>query len=439
MRNVLAAVVVGLALGCGGEAAQEAPAGNVDAMGNPVDGTTGGGTTTGDPSGSTGDPTGGGAAGGDPAVNPTPTAGSEGGGATTPIASSCALCPECDANCLYPDIRGTGSCADLDTGFPGDEACLPVPEPGDGIQIHVGPADYANPGDYVFGMGESSQCKDFVTPNAEDVFYQGWVISARTGTHHVIDTCFSTPVNPAGGFGACRNLGIGSSDPGSFGIPGASKPYMPRAPVAPENAGLGARLPASSQCQADMHYFNFAPGTTLLRELWLNLYTKPADQITAEAAGIRGMGGFSWNLAPIPTGTDKVYKYAFPPAAPTTDDARIVMLLGHYHAHGERFTAFLNGEKVFEMFDYNEPLIFYYNSVTQNPAFAPDLKQGGASSGMLPIRAGDVLSWECHIINDSTVALRYVNEVETGEMCNLWGSTVGVKFDWVEPIWGTGQ
>ena len=91
------------------------------------------------------------------------------------------------------------------------------------------------------------------------------------------------------------------------------------------------------------------------------------------------------------------------------------------------------------MFDYTEPLIFYYNSVTQNPTFAPELTQGGASSGMLPIAAGDVLSWECHIMNNSNVALRYVNEVQTGEMCNLWGSSVGVKFDWVEPIFGTGQ
>jgi hypothetical protein len=181
-----------------------------------------------------------------------------------------------------------------------------------------------------------------------------------------------------------------------------------------------------------MHYFNFTQAP-VLREFWMNLYTKPADQIKQEASGIRGMGGTSWLLLPISPGTDRVYKYQFPPAAPSAPDARIIMLLGHYHAHGERFTAFLNGMKVFEMFDYQEPLMFPYNSVTQNPAFAPDQKQGGATSGMMAINAGDVLSWECHIINDGGVGLTYSNMVESGEMCNLWGSSVGVKFDAVLP------
>jgi hypothetical protein len=49
---------------------------------------------------------------------------------------------------------------------------------------------------------------------------------------------------------------------------------------------------------------------------------------------------------------------------------------------------------------------------------------------MLDVHDGDVLSWECHVVNDSNVGLKYVNEVKTGEMCNLWGASLGIdKFD----------
>jgi hypothetical protein len=419
---------------CGGDsgggsgAANPTPVAGAGVVAPGGGGTTG--TVGGTPGAGAGGTTGGGGAG-TSGVLPPPTAGAAGTTAMVPT-GPCASCPECDANCQYPDIRGTGSCMGLNSGFPGDEACLPAPDPSEGIQIHVGPADYGSPGDYVFPAGmESSLCKDFVTPNTADVFYQGWIVSARTGTHHIIDTCYTTAVNPAGGFGPCRDPGIGNV-PGSFRIPGASKPYMPRGPVAPENADLGSKIPAMAQCQADMHYFNFS-SAPVLREFWMNLYTKPPEEIKQEAAGIRGMGGTSWLLLPIAPGTDKVYKYQFPPAAPTGMNPRIISLLGHYHAHGERFTAYINGMKVFEMFDYNEPLIFHYNSVTMNPDFAPEMKQGGATSGMIPIKAGDVLSWECHIINDGAVGLTYSNEVMNGEMCNLWGSSVDVKFDAVLP------
>jgi len=45
----------------------------------------------------------------------------------------------------------------------------------------------------------------------------------------------------------------------------------------------------------------------------------------------------------------------------------------------------------------------------------------------LPVSDGDILQWECHIINDGNVPLTYTNEVKTGEMCNAWGFTVGTQ------------
>ena len=39
-----------------------------------------------------------------------------------------------------------------------------------------------------------------------------------------------------------------------------------------------------------------------------------------------------------------------------------------------------------------------------NPMFSDNA--GGATSGVLNVKAGDSLDWECHIVNDSDVALR---------------------------------
>ena len=169
-----------------------------------------------------------------------------------------------------------------------------------------------------------------------------------------------------------------------------------------------------------MHYFNFTQ-EDILREFWMNIYYVPKEQVQDEARQIRGMGGVGWSITP---GTDHVYQYS----APISQAGRIIQLLGHYHAHGKRFTAWVkraSGErlKVFEMYDYLDPQIFNYNSITENPDFSE--AAAGATSGILDVAAGDTLQWECHIINDSQVTLSYTNEVKTGEMCNLWGASVG--------------
>jgi hypothetical protein len=137
------------------------------------------------------------------------------------------------------------------------------------------------------------------------------------------------------------------------------------------------------------------------------------------------MGGITWSFLPIQPETRMVYQYQ----CAIDTDGRIISLLGHYHAHGKRFTAFLNDTKVFEMYDYNDPQIFQYDSITTNPMFSATA--AGAVSGQLMVKAGDILKWECDIDNTSAntaappAALRYVNEVKTGEMCNLWGESLG--------------
>ena len=323
------------------------------------------------------------------------------------------------------DVRGN---CDLHTNFADDHACIPAPAPDQGIQIHIGPSNYDDPAEvakFIMHPGqESSECFTFRTPNAENQVYQTESLSGRAGTHHIITSVYSGDL-PTGSFGPCG--GTGDAKAMQIGsLPGASKAYMPRSKVAPEYAQVGRKVDAHSLAQADMHYFNFTD-KDVLREVWINLYFPPkGTQITTYSDQIRGFGGLSWFNEPIPPGTDQVYKYE----CPIKGNGSIMNLLGHYHAHGKRFTAAIKratglSEKVFEMYNYLDPATFDYNSVTMNPAFTD--VAAGAVSGILNVQEGDILQWECHIINDSNAALSYTNEVKTGEMCNIWGYSIGIQ------------
>jgi hypothetical protein len=122
----------------------------------------------------------------------------------------------------------------------------------------------------------------------------------------------------------------------------------------------------------------------------------------------------------------------FPYSCPITADGRILTMLGHTHAHTVRFTAWLNRggaseRKIFETYDYLEPKVYAFNTVEVNPPFSDAAP--GAHSGMLEVKNGDTLDWECHVINDSQATLRYTNHVNTGEMCNIWGESLGPLID----------
>jgi hypothetical protein len=323
------------------------------------------------------------------------------------------------------DIRGH---CKIETEYADDHACLPAPKSDQGFQIHVGPSNYDDPEEvakFIMKPGEeSSECYTLRLPNTETLTYQTFVLSGRAGTHHIINTLYSGDL-PTDTWGGCRDA-RGNDNVKQIGaLPGASKAYMPRGVVAPEYEHVGRTLEPDSILSADMHYFNFTD-KDIIREFWINLYYAPPDTVTQLADGIRGFGGLSWNREPIEPGTDNVYRYE----CPIKGNGSIMSLLGHYHAHGKRFTAALkrsNGQidKVFEMYDYLEPATFEYNTLTDNPEFTTSTS--GAVSGPLAVSDGDVLQWECHIINDGDVGLRYINEVQNGEMCNVWGYSVGTE------------
>jgi len=68
---------------------------------------------------------------------------------------------------------------------------------------------------------------------------------------------------------------------------------------------------------------------------------------------------------------------------------------------------------------------FEYDSITTNPAPNPSAKTDGATSGILSLVAGDKLKLECDVNNTTDNTLTFKNELYTGEMCILFGSSVG--------------
>src|SRR5262249_18050847 len=117
--------------------------------------------------------------------------------ATPPAADPSKANPADDPSADYPDLRG--KCG-INSGYPGDEACLTPPSAEEGMQLHVGPKDYKDTADvaqYILQPGEeTSLCWTFHTPNAESIYYQSSVLSGRAGTHHIINTMFDEAAYP---------------------------------------------------------------------------------------------------------------------------------------------------------------------------------------------------------------------------------------------------
>lgn len=329
------------------------------------------------------------------------------------------------------DPRGT--CGDLHSNFPDDRACIAAPSPDIGYQVHVGPANYDDPDEvakFVIKPGEEkSECYALRTTNEAEIVYQTSALSARSGTHHIVNTIWSGDM-PTGVFdGEICGSNVDPLDANApkqvASAPGASKPYMERRSVAPEFADVARKLPAKALMLSSMHFYNFTD-KDILREYWLNFYYPPKEaEIKRTTEDIAAVGGLGWILNPIPAGADMVYKFECPIAG----NGWIYNLNGHFHLHGRHFAAAIKrkgsgmSEKIYEMYDPHEPALFEYNSITTNPMFSDALP--GALSGVLPVSDGDVLQWECHVVNDSSRALGYANEVDTAEMCNVYGLAVG--------------
>jgi hypothetical protein len=110
-----------------------------------------------------------------------------------------------------------------------------------------------------------------------------------------------------------------------------------------------------------------------------------------------------------------------------------VTLFGHAHTHNTRFAVWHDkadgsSELVYDSYEGAEAPTYTYNTVVQNPVADPEARLTGGKSGLLTLAPGEQLRYSCDIDNTTDFTFYGRNEVNTDEMCNLFGSVQGLGF-----------
>ena len=385
-----------------------------------------------------------------PATTPDPgTASGDASDPATPFASLPAKCKGFEVKGLkyspggdvlpntcapYDNFRNNPyaiRCVDADesfsSGFQGDDYCILPPDPMNGTQVHLGPPSYSDvPDRFVMQPGEEITDWYYTkAPNTESHYFFRVNLRMRAGSHHMINSMLDADhaegfASSGAGFGAAGGGG------GSRSFPGSQRPDADRPSgtldVPPENAGLGDELKANQQFSLNLHHFNLSDKPTL-REVWINVWYKPEAEVQQKIAGIAMFG------SPLDVAIQPGQKANLHYMCDVTGNTRIITMNGHRHSHTTRFGVWMmrDGQNIplYESFYYNDMPTFQYDSISKNPV--PDMatQTDGAFTGVLEVKPGDQIHFECDINNDSQQTLRFANEVETGEMCILFGSRVG--------------
>jgi hypothetical protein len=341
--------------------------------------------------------------------SPTPGAGSGTGPKSTAASSA-------GASETTPSTNAEG--CPVNSGYVGDDMCLPAPPPEQGFQLHYGTTDYASATarePYVLQPNdETVDCYYLKTPNTTDVYVGGYQFSMRPGSHHLLVNVNSTA--QPDGFATC-----GANDQSSGILGGTMTPTVDeRSDPAPENAGLAVKLPANSQAVMNFHVIN-TTGEPILREAWMNYYYMDPQDVKGYRGNVFLVGGVGFQITP---GTHKTYTYSCSPDRPT----RILSLAAHMHAHATRMSAWkvIGGQPslVYENYDWASPTEIRYDSVHQNKMPDRATQTPGGSTGAIILQPADTLQWECEVDNTSDVTLTFRNEVYTGEMCIMTGVMV---------------
>jgi hypothetical protein len=325
---------------------------------------------------------------------------------------------------------GTAAC-DIDSGYEGDELCILPPDPSEGFQLHYGPGNYDDPAQvnpYLLQPGEELvDCLYLHTTNETEKYFYGFHSRLRPGSHHLIVTAIKDDREDV--LGDCEGGGLmGGAIAGLAGAQTPIRDFPEASGDAPENAGLGKKLPARAQASMQLHFVN--TGTEpILREAWVNVMYKDAAEVTQSVSTVAHIGGIGMAVQP---NTTEVLKFQ----ADVPKDLRVVDLFGHFHAHTTRFSAWKvssGGERqlVYEAYDWEDPGNLSYNSVYKNGTPDPVARTPGGYTGILEFSPGDRVEWECEIKNDSEGVLNFANEVYTAEMCNLFGSHTPGTGGWV--------
>jgi hypothetical protein len=317
-----------------------------------------------------------------------------------------------------PGTNEPESCG-LNTGWAGDEFCILPPPPDKGFQVHYGPSSYDDQAEIEKYLIQPSLDTNIfasaTSGNEADIFFYKRQYRMRRGSHHLIVS--------AGGAGSVLSMGrrLGGSQ--------NTVKDNPIGEIPPENVGIGMPLSALSTLTLNLHHFN--PTTApLLREAWVNFWYVEAP-VTQEAKEV-----FLWaqGTTILPGSRATVV------GKKTINEAgRILTLYGHRHSNNVRFSAYRvrdgNRELVYEDYEWEEPAVFEYNTLTDNPSPKPEAKSAGAYSGMLDLKVGDVLEWECEIVNGHAEPITFgENEAATSEMCILVGDAIGPQLTGLQDL-----
>jgi hypothetical protein len=287
--------------------------------------------------------------------------------------------------------------------------------------MHFGPKDYndaAEVAKYAIQPGEEFNAYGIAhVPLTDDRWYRRVQIHMRPGSHHLINSLVEG--KPEEGYSPA-----GQECPGTRlgGFPGTQNLVLDSPPngiPAPENEGLGRLLPGNSSICHNHHAYNFSQETQL-REIWMNVWFVDESEVTQRASGIFVVAGPWRGIAP---GTSEVLTRTIS----VPGEGRILSLFGHRHAWTDRFAVWKNEDLIYDSWDWEESVVFSYDSITENPAPAPDLRTDGATSGVLDVGPEDELTFECDINNGSDKTLTFQNALYEGEMCILFGSSVDVS------------
>jgi hypothetical protein len=347
------------------------------------------------------------------------------GGATTAGGTSgSGGASACDDNALASAgkvCNPTGNPCNIKSGYAGDEFCILPPPEGKGIQIHFGPSDYSNPAEvakYLIKPTQEFNAYGLATiPGAGEKFFNYVQIRMRPGSHHLINQMVTGVDSTPDGFlpgAGCPGTTVG-------GFPGTQnlvRNMPPGGQQAPENKGLGSQLQANAKLCVNHHGYNYDDSGDQLREVWINVWFVEESEVTQRTSTITITAG---PFPGVPAHTQRSLKAT----ATVPADGRIVNLFGHRHAHTERFAVWKNEELVYDSWDWKESIAFDYNSITQNPPLNPTAKRDGAISGQLLVKKNDKINIQCDVNNTSDQTLSFKNELYTGEMCILFGGSVG--------------
>lgn len=351
------------------------------------------------------------------------------------------------------------------TPYAGDEYCILPPHPDHGVQLGVHPQgahywdemyagdmrayfDTARTSAFEVAAGsEVIQNYTTTTPNTERRFYYRVDARMRSGSHHLGTFVYATPFEEgwmAGSANVTDSLGfIDGRQPVSF-LFNAQRPDSDRPSgslaIPEEDAGLASVLEARQGLAFNLHHFNVSD-RAVLREVWLNVWWVPEAEATRQIDELIG-------LAPVSVPPNTVVDLHSSMTA--SGETRILSLFGHRHAWTTRFHAWVERaeggtELVYDSYDWKEMPTYAFNSEVDNPAPNEASSSDGAASGLLLLKPGDQLHFNCHVDTTSERAARlavpvpnnplvFGNQAYDAEMCILNGQTVGAPLGVLTPF-----